>query len=175
MENGFDQWMTRMAFALLIIMIAASLLALCGCAGTTKAVMASASGKNLDLAGFVMLGELETVNPETATPQGRTIMGRIVYKSRRVGIPADQKVPTTGNFRATKTKSFFGTEEMIIEYDFTAGSDADAEKVAAALKAKQEAAARAFAETDKGNPVTPDKKTEGAAKTADAGSEEKYP
>lgn len=175
MENGFNQWMMRMAFALLIIMIAAAMLALCGCAGTTRALTSSASGKNLGLDGFVMLGELETANPETATPQGRMIMGRVTYKSRRVGIPADQKVPTAGNFRATKTKSLLGTEEMIIEYDFTAGSDADAEKVAAALKAKQEAAAKAFAETDKGNPVTPDKKTEGTAKTADAGSEEKHP
>jgi hypothetical protein len=45
-----------------------------------------------------------------------------------VGIPADQKVPTTGYFKATKTKSLFGTEEQIIEYDFTAGSDAEAAK-----------------------------------------------
>lgn len=163
MKNDFEQFMYRMAWVVIILLLAAAAVTLSGCAGTTKAVTASASGKNLDLAGFVLLGELETANPETATPQGRTIMGRVAYKSRRVGIPADQKVPTTGNFRATKTKSFFGTEEMIIEYDFTAGSDADAEKVAAALKAKQEAAARAFAETDKGNPVTPDKKTEGAA------------
>jgi hypothetical protein len=51
---------------------------------------------------------------------------RVSYKSRKVGIPTDQKVPTTGYYKATKTKSLFGTEEEIVEYDFTAGSDAEA-------------------------------------------------
>ena len=91
-----------------------------------------------------MLGEIETANSETATPQGRMILGRVTYKSRKVGIPADQKVPTTGYFRATKTKSLFGTEETIIEYDFTAG-DADAKAAEEALKARQAAAEKAFA------------------------------
>ena len=123
----------------------AILLTLCGCAGTTKAMTQSASGKNLDLSGFVMLGEIETTNPETATPQGRMIMGRVTYKSRKVGIPADQKVPNTGNFRATKTTGFFGTDELIIEYDWTAGSDEDAKKAEEALKAKQAEAEKSFA------------------------------
>ena len=144
MKNGFEKWMERIFLVLLLIMVAASLIALCGCAGTSKAMTKSASGKNLDLSGFVMLGELETANPETATPQGRMIMGRVNYKSRRVGIPADQKVPTAGNFRATKTKSLFGTEEVIIEYDFTAGSDADAKAAEEALKKRQEAAEKEF-------------------------------
>ena len=52
--------------------------------------------------------------------------GRLRHVWRdRDGIPADQKVPNTGNFKSTKTKSLFGTEEHIIEYDWTAGSDAD--------------------------------------------------
>ena len=105
----------------------------------------TASGKNLGLDGYVMLGEIETANPETATPKGTLIIGRVTYKSRKVGIPAEQKVPTTGCFKATKTKSLFGTEEAIIEYDFTAGSDADAEKAIKALEAKREAAEKAFA------------------------------
>lgn len=64
------------------------------------------------------------------------IIGRLTYKSRKVGIPADQKVPTTGNFKSTRTKSLFGTEEHIIEYDFTAGSDADAAAARKALESK---------------------------------------
>ena len=39
----------------------------------------------------------------------------------------------------------FGTEETIIEYDFTAGSDADAEKALAALEAKRAEAEKEFA------------------------------
>ena len=132
----------------LLAMIAALLLA--GCGTTAKKVTESASGKNLGLDGYVMLGELETTNPETATPQGRLIIGRLTYKSRKVGIPADQKVPTTGYFKATKTRSLFGTEEQIIEYDFTAGSDADAEKALAALEAKRAAAEKDFAGQDPG-------------------------
>lgn len=95
-------------------------LLLSGCAAMGKAVTQSASGKNLNLDGYVMLGELETANPETGTPNGKLIIGRLTYKSRKVGIPADQKVPTAGYFKSTKTKSLFGTEEHIIEYDFTA-------------------------------------------------------
>lgn len=128
--------------------LAALAFALClsGCTGTSKAMTKSASGKNLGLDGYVMLGEIETANPETATPQGKIIIGRVTYKSRKVGIPADQKVPTAGNFRATKTKSLFGTEEVIIEYDFTAGSDADAKKAEEVLKKRQAEAEKEFAE-----------------------------
>lgn len=99
-----------------------------GCNSTTKAMTNSASGKNLNMDGYVMLGEIETANAETGTPQGKLIIGRVTYKSRRVSIPAEQKVPTTGYFKSTKTKSLLGTEEEIIEYDFTAGSDSEAEK-----------------------------------------------
>jgi len=127
-----------------VIFAAASMALLAGCGTTGKAVTQSASGKNLNLDGYVMLGELETANPETATPQGRLILGRVTYKSRKVGIPADQKVPTAGYFKATRTKSLFGVEEQIIEYDFTAGSDADAKKAEELLKAKQAVAEKAF-------------------------------
>lgn len=115
-----------MGKAIWLFLFCAMLIVCTGCGTTGKGVTQSASGKNLNVDGFVMLGEIETANPETGTPQGKMIMGRVTYKSRRVGIPADQKVPTTGNFRAIKTKSLFGTEETIIEYDFTAGSDNDA-------------------------------------------------
>lgn len=125
----------RKKIVLLAGIIAGALLT--GCASTGKQVAESASGKNLGLDGYVMLGELETANPDTVTPQGRVIVGRLTYKSRKVGIPADQKVPTTGYFKATRTKSLFGTEEEIIEYDFTAGSDADAKAALDALEAKK--------------------------------------
>lgn len=115
---------------------------LCGCGTTGKKMMQSASGKNLNMDGYLMLGEVETANAETGTPVGKLIIGRVTYKSRKVGIPADQKVPTTGYFKATATKSFFGTEEKIVEYDFTAGSDAEAAKAFELLeKMKQEATA----------------------------------
>ena len=137
-----------------VLMCAAAVLLLTGCATTAKNVTASASGKNLGLDGYVMLGELETANPETVTPQGRIIIGRVTYKSRKVGIPADQKVPTAGSFKATKTKTLFGTEETIIEYDFTAGSDADAkaaEERMAKLKEQAESAGiNASSETGRG-------------------------
>ena len=126
-----------------------ALLFLAGCGSLAGKMTDSASGKNLGLDGYVMLGELETANPETATPQGKIIVGRVTYKSRKVGIPADQKVPTTGYFRATATESLFGTKETIIEYDFTAGSDADAKKAEEALKAKRAAAEKAFADAEK--------------------------
>lgn len=120
---------------------------LAGCASTGKAMTRSASGKNLNLDGYVMLGELETANPETATPQGKIIIGRVTYKSRKVGIPADQKTPTTGYFKATSTESLFGTKEQIIEYDFTAGSEADAKAAMDALEKKRQEAENQFAKS----------------------------
>ena len=113
----------------LFVLIAAGALGLTGCNSTTKAMTQSASGKNLNLDGYVMVGDVEASNAETGTPQGRLIIGRVTYKSRRVGIPADQKVPTTGYYKSTKTKTLFGTEEEIVEWDFTAGSDAEAKAV----------------------------------------------
>ena len=134
--------------ALLLFALLALALATGGCGSTAGKMTDSASGKNLNLDGYVMLGELETANPETATPQGKLIIGRVTYRSRKVGIPADQKVPTTGYFKATKTKSLFGTEEAIIEYDFTAGSDADAKRAEDALEAKRKEAVTANADSN---------------------------
>ena len=117
-----------------------ALIALCflaGC-GTGKAITQSASVKNLNLDGFLSYGKVEAANNETGTPQGVLIFGRVTYKSRKVGIPADQKVPNSGYFKATKTKSLFGTEEEIIEYDWTAGSDADAKKAEQKLQEMKE-------------------------------------
>jgi len=136
-------------FVVTVLMGAFMMLALAGCGSMGKKMTESASGKNLNLDGYVTLGELETANAETATPQGKIIIGRVTYKSRKVGIPADQKVPTTGYFKATATESLFGTREQIIEYDFTAGSDADAKAAEETLKAKQREAEKAFAEQQK--------------------------
>jgi len=137
------------------LIIAALTMVLSGCNATAGKVTESASGKNLGLDGYVMLGELETANPETVTPQGRLLIGRLTYKSRKVGIPADQKVPTTGYFKATKTKSLFGTEEAIIEYDFTAGSDADAKEALRVLEEKRKAAEEQFRREAAAAPKTP--------------------
>lgn len=124
----------------------AALFGLTACNSPARAVTDSASGKNLDLSGYVMLGELETANNETLSPQGRMILGRVTYKSRKVGIPADQKVPNSGYFRATKSKSLFGTEDIIIEYDWTAGSDADAIAAEQRLQLMKADAERSFDE-----------------------------
>ena len=113
----------------LFVLIAAGALGLTGCNSTAKAMTQSASGKNLNLDGYVMVGDVEASSAETGTPQGRLFIGRVTYKSRRVGIPADQKVPTTGYFKSTKTKSLFGTEEEIVEWDFTAGTEQEAKAV----------------------------------------------
>ena len=128
--------------------VAVGALVLAGCNSTGRAMTQSASGKNLNLDGYVMVGDVEASNAETGTPQGRLIIGRVTYKSRRVGIPSDQKVPTTGYFKSTETESLFGTRDKIIEFDFTAGSDAEAEKALARLEAlRREAAGKTGNET----------------------------
>ena len=100
-----------------------SALVMTGCSTVGKNVVKSAAGKNLTLDGSVMYGVVESANNETATPQGKMIIGRLSYKSRVVGIPEGNTVPNTGYFKSTRTKSLLGTEEQIVEYDFTA-SDA---------------------------------------------------
>lgn len=121
---------------------------LVGCNSTSKAVTQSASGKNLNLNGYVMLGSAEAANAEIGTPEGKLIIKSVTCKSRRVGIPADQKVPTTGYFKSTETESLFGTRDKIIEFDFTAGSDAEAEKALVRLEAlRKEAAGKTGNET----------------------------
>ncbi|NCB09883.1 MAG: hypothetical protein EOM73_17215 [Bacteroidia bacterium] len=81
--------------ALLLIGVV-GLFVLAGCGSIMKSATESASTKNLDAAGYIMAGEIETNNPETGTPQGRLIIGRLTYKSRKVGIPADQKEVFSG-------------------------------------------------------------------------------
>lgn len=120
-----------------------------GCNSTGKQIAEGASGKNIGLDGYVMYGSVETADSETGTPTGKLIIGRLTYKSRKVGIPADQKVPNTGSFKSTCTKSLFGTEEHIIEYDFTAGSDADAEAARKALEEKRKEALTAASDSPK--------------------------
>ena len=91
-----------------------------GCSSLTKNAVQSAARKNLTLDGSVIYGVAETFSNETAAPQGKMIIGRLSYKSRIVAIPSDQKIPVTGYYKSTRTKSLFGTEEEIVEYDFTA-------------------------------------------------------
>lgn len=125
--------------------------AVAGCHSTTDRLAESASNKNVNICGYTMLGEIEVANPETATPQGRMLIGRVEYQSRKVGIPADQKVPTTGNFKATKATSLFGTEEVIIQYDFTAGNDAEAKLALEALEKKRKEAEALMNSKDNAN------------------------
>lgn len=42
-------------------------LLLTGCTSTANRMMQSASGKNLNLDGYIMLGKVETANAETGT------------------------------------------------------------------------------------------------------------
>ena len=113
--------------------------ALQGCRSQGELFPAGTESKNIGMEGYVMYGKIHTADSSTGTPVGKIIVGRVNYKSRKVGIPADQKVPVTGNFRSVQTKSFFGTEEHIVEYDFTAGSETEAAAVSAKLeKVKEE-------------------------------------
>ena len=93
-----------------------------GCSNSAQTLARGAAEKNLDMNGYVMLAEAEAANPENGTPQGRLIIGNLTYKSRKVGIPADQKIPDTGSFRAVSRSTLLGTEETVVEYDFSASS-----------------------------------------------------
>jgi hypothetical protein len=106
-------------------------LLLCGCS-SERSLVQSAGAKNLDLSGYVMLGEIQTATPETSTPLGRLLLGRVTYRSRLTGIPQEQKVPDSAAFRAVQTESLLGTRELIVEYDFTASNS---DSAAAAVKA----------------------------------------
>lgn len=134
----------------LFIVAIFALIMCAGCQSTTDRIAESAGNKNVTLSGYVSMGEIEFASPETATPQGKMIIGRAEYRSRKVGIPADQKVPTTGFFKATKSIGLFGTEEQLIEYDFTAGSDIDAKAALDALEKKRKEAEKAFNEKSTG-------------------------
>jgi len=89
--------------------------------------------------GYTMIGKIETNNSETATPQGVLIIGNVTYRSRKVGIPADQKTPNTGSYKRVKRKTLFGTEETTTTWDYTSGSDKDAETALKAFQERQKA------------------------------------
>lgn len=86
----------------------------------------SSGAENLDLNGYIMLGEIQSANPETMTPLARLLIGRAAYRRRTIGIPQNQKVPDTAAFRAVQSESLLGTRELIVEYDFTASNSASA-------------------------------------------------
>ena len=117
--------------ALLMLALAA---AFQGCKSNAEIICASTDGKNIGMDGYVMYGSVDTADDLTGTPTGKMIIGRLTYKSRKVSIPADHKVPCTGNFKSIRTKSLFGTEEHIVEYDFTAGDEKEAAAAAARLE-----------------------------------------
>ena len=110
----------------LSLFMAAAAVMLPGCSTNVERLTQSTGSKNVGIDGYVMYGKVDAASDSTAMPTGQMILGRLVYKSRRVGIPANQQVPNTGNFKSTWSKSLFGTEEHIIEYDFTAGNKSEA-------------------------------------------------
>ena len=142
--NDTEYVKKSIVFVILLILSVALGLLCEGCQSATDKLAESASGKNVNIGGYMMLGEVEVANPDTGTPQGRMMIGRVEYRSRKVAIPADQKVPTTGFFKATQTESLLGTKETVIEYDFTAGSDADAKAAMEALEKRRKEAEEAF-------------------------------
>lgn len=104
--------------------LTAALLGLTGCSSLQEQTAEYLSGKNTTLDGYVFYGSGETVNPETASPRAKVMIGRMSFKSRNVSVPETAKIPNTGYFKSTRAKSVFGTEEEIIEYDFTASDPA---------------------------------------------------
>ena len=113
-----------------------SAIVLTGCSNLSEKITGNTTGKNLDMSGYVMLAEAEAANPQTATPQGRLIIGNLSYKSRKVGIPADQKTPSTGSFRAVSRSTLLGTSETVVEYDFTAANSQDLQMIVKKMAAE---------------------------------------
>ena len=102
------------------IMLLTAVLLLTGCRSTGENPWQNSAEKNTTLEGYLLYGSGETMNPETISPEAKMITGRVSYKSRNVSVPEGTKTPNTGFFKSIRTISFFGTEEEIIEYDFTA-------------------------------------------------------
>ena len=123
-----------LCFSFIMFFIAATT---AGCR-TQNGTFSGTENKNIDMSGYVMYSKVQTADSSTGTPVGKIIMGRVNYKSRKVGIPADQKIPFTGNFKSTRTKTIFGTEEHIVEYDFTADNSSDAAAAAGKLEDMKE-------------------------------------
>ena len=117
-----------------------------GCSSAGEKLAGGAAGKNLDISGYVMLGKVETVAPETASPLGKFIIGRLNYKSRLVAVGKDQQIPTAGSFRAVRSFSLFGNQETVIEYDFTAANAQAAASIVQALEQQRCNAEKALSE-----------------------------
>ena len=97
-------------------------IALTGCSSTTKTLLTQTGAKNVNIDGCIMSAQLESASIATNVPQGKLLIGNAAYRSRRVGIPIDQKVPVAVFFRAERNTSIFGTGNIVLEYDFTADS-----------------------------------------------------
>lgn len=102
------------------------ILALTGCGSTGEKIAKGLTGKSVTLDGGMSYLKGTMSNSETGVPEITSMTGKISHKSRVVGIPADQKTPHTAYFKATKSTGIFGGEEIVVEFDYTAGSDADA-------------------------------------------------
>ena len=105
-----------------------------GCSSTKTLLAGNTAGKNIDISGYLMLGKIETVNSDTATPVGKLLVGRVNYKSRLVAVDKNKQIPITGSFRAVRSVSLFGTGETVIEYDFTAADASTATGICQALE-----------------------------------------
>ena len=112
---------------ILILAVAGGiLLSLTGCGSTGEKIAKGLTGKSVTLDGGMSYLKGTMSNSETGVPEITSMTGKISHKSRVVGIPADQKTPHTAYFKATKSTGIFGGEEIVVEFDYTAGSDADA-------------------------------------------------
>ncbi len=138
---------------LVLAFILISLFFVTGCSTPLNNAIKSASEKNIKASGYLAAGEIETINTETASPKIKGATGRLEYSSTVVGIDADKITPNYGKFKAIKTKSFFGSEETIIEYEYTAGNEQEAEKARKFLEAKRKEAEQKLTENHKNNEV----------------------
>lgn len=129
-----------------LFLFAAVLIFSAGCNSNYEKFTESAAGKNLDISGYFMQGKVEAVSPETSTPIGKFILGRINYKSRLIAVGKDKQIPTAGAFRAVQSVSVFGTRETVIEYDFTAADPQTAANIVQALEQQKCSAEKQFAQ-----------------------------
>ena len=119
-----------------------------GCSSTRTQLADNASGKNIDISGYLMLGKAEMINPDSAAPTGKLLIGRVNYKSRLIAVDKNKQIPTAGSFRAVRNVSLFGTEETIIEYDFTAADAQSAANICQVLEYQKNRAETEINSTD---------------------------
>ena len=61
-----------------------------------------------------------------------------------MAVDKNKQIPTAASFRALRTVSLFGTEEIIIEYDFTAANADAAGRICSMLEDQKNMASENF-------------------------------